>query len=91
MARIYPLFSSSKGNSTFIGTEQAGILIDCGVSCKRLMNALAVNRIPTEAVKAIFITHEHSDHVSGLRQFTNKTGLPCLRAEANSPEAYGWR
>lgn len=76
MARIYPLFSSSKGNSTFIGTEQAGILIDCGVSCKRLMNALAVNRIPTEAVKAIFITHEHSDHVSGLRQFTNKTGCP---------------
>ena len=43
MARIYPLFSSSKGNSTFIGTERGGILIDCGVSCKRLMNALVDN------------------------------------------------
>ena len=76
MARIYPLFSSSKGNSTFIGTERGGILIDCGVSCKRLMNALSLNRIPVEAVQAVFITHEHSDHVSGLRQFTNKTGCP---------------
>jgi phosphoribosyl 1,2-cyclic phosphodiesterase len=76
MARIYPLFSSSKGNATFIGNESGGILIDCGVSCKRLMNALSLNRIPTEAVKAVFITHEHSDHVSGLKQFTNKTSCP---------------
>lgn len=76
MARIYPLFSSSKGNSTFIGTEKGGILIDCGVSCKRLMEALSVNLIPAEAVRGIFITHEHSDHVSGLKMFTNKTGCP---------------
>lgn len=74
MARIYPLFSSSKGNSTFIGTEKGGILIDCGVSCRRLINALELNNIPPQAVNAVFITHEHSDHVSGLRQFTNKTG-----------------
>lgn len=76
MARIYPLFSSSKGNSTFIGTEKGGILIDCGVSCKRLMAVLELNRIPADAVRAVFITHEHSDHVSGLRMFTNKTGCP---------------
>lgn len=76
MARIYPLFSSSKGNSTFLGTEKGGILIDCGVSFKRLMAALEVNRIPVEAVQAVFITHEHFDHVSGLKMFTNKTGCP---------------
>lgn len=76
MARIYPLFSSSKGNATFIGTEKGGILIDCGVSCKRLLSALELNNLPVEAVRAVFITHEHSDHVSGLRQFTNRTGCP---------------
>ncbi|MBE6858111.1 MAG: MBL fold metallo-hydrolase [Ruminococcus sp.] len=76
MARIYPLFSSSKGNSTFIGTEQGGILIDCGVSFRRLSAALEVNRIPLTAVQAVFITHEHSDHVSGLKLFTAKTGCP---------------
>lgn len=76
MARIYPLFSSSKGNATFLGTEKGGILIDCGVSFKRLSAALELNRIPIEAVKAVFITHEHSDHVCGLKLFTSKTGCP---------------
>lgn len=76
MARIYPLFSSSKGNSTFLGTEKGGILIDCGVSFRRLSAALELNRIPLESVRAVFITHEHSDHVSGLKMFTSKTGCP---------------
>lgn len=76
MARLYPLFSSSKGNSSYIGTEKEGILIDCGVSFRRLANALEVNNIPLEAVRAVFITHEHSDHVAGLAMLTKKTGLP---------------
>lgn len=76
MARIYPLFSSSKGNSTFIGTEKGGILIDCGVSFKRLTAALSMNNIPLSAVQAVFITHEHSDHVAGLKMLSKSTGLP---------------
>ena len=75
MARIYPLFSSSSGNSHFIGTPSGGILIDAGVSCRRLVNALRQNDIPPEAVKAVFITHNHSDHISGLRVFEN-----CFKA-----------
>lgn len=76
MARIYPLFSSSKGNSTFLGTEDGGILIDCGVSFKRLSAALELNRIPLKAIRAVFITHEHSDHVSGLKMLTKAAGCP---------------
>ena len=76
MARIYPLFSSSKGNSTYIGDESSGILIDCGVSFKRLSGALALNNIPLKAVQAVFITHEHSDHISGLKMLTKNTGIP---------------
>lgn len=76
MARIYPLFSSSKGNCSFIGTEKGGILIDCGVSFRRLSAALELNRIPLTAVQAVFITHEHSDHIAGLRMLTKKTGVP---------------
>ena len=76
MARIYPLFSSSKGNSSFIGNENAGILIDCGVSFRRLAAALELNCIPIEAVQGVFITHEHSDHVSGLKMLTKNTGIP---------------
>ncbi|MBR3269363.1 MAG: MBL fold metallo-hydrolase [Oscillospiraceae bacterium] len=76
MARIYPLFSSSKGNATFIGTPSGGILIDAGVSAKRLRDALSRAGIPAEAVEAVFVTHDHSDHVSGLRVFCRQTGAP---------------
>ncbi len=72
MARIYPLFSSSKGNCTFFGSPEGGILIDCGVSCKRVCEALADNGISPQAVKSIFITHTHSDHVKGLTVFLKK-------------------
>ncbi|MDE5765027.1 MAG: MBL fold metallo-hydrolase [Ruminococcus sp.] len=76
MARIYPLFSSSNGNSTFIGTERGGILIDCGVSFRRLSSALTVNNIPLSAIRGVFITHEHSDHVSGLKMLTKNISVP---------------
>ncbi len=76
MARIYPLFSSSKGNCSFIGTEKGGILIDCGVSFRRLSAVLEANNLPLSAIQGVFITHEHSDHVAGLKMLTKKTGIP---------------
>lgn len=81
MARVYPLFSSSKGNATFIGSPSSGILIDAGVSCKRLSEGLEICGINADAVKAIFITHEHSDHVSGLNIFTRKFNIPVYAQE----------
>lgn len=76
LARIYPLFSGSKGNAEFIGSPAGGILIDCGVSAKRLVQALERCGIPIAAVQGVFITHDHSDHVAGLRVFTKKYQIP---------------
>jgi len=76
MARIYPLFSSSRGNSYFIGNEKSGILIDCGVSFRRLSNALSINNIPLSAVHGVFITHEHTDHIQGLKVLTKNLNIP---------------
>ncbi|MGN0696039.1 MAG: MBL fold metallo-hydrolase [Oscillospiraceae bacterium] len=77
MSRIYPLFSSSKGNCTYIGNKTEGILIDCGVSYSRIRKALADCGISIEnAVKAVFITHGHSDHVSGLKTLSKKLSVP---------------
>ncbi len=82
MPRIYPLFSSSKGNSYYIGSSKSGILIDCGVSYSRLRRALDINGLSMEAVKAVFITHEHTDHISGLRVLAKNNDIPvCSRTE----------
>ena len=76
MARIYPLFSSSKGNASFVGSPHGGVLIDAGVSCKRLMQALGDCGIPESAIRGIFITHDHSDHIKGLRMVTKRLKVP---------------
>lgn len=74
MARICPLFSGSSGNSSFVATAGGGLLIDAGVSCKRLFTALKSIDIEPCAVSSVLITHEHSDHIAGLRVFLKKTG-----------------
>ncbi|MBP3270806.1 MAG: MBL fold metallo-hydrolase [Ruminococcus sp.] len=76
MARIYPLFSSSKGNCTYLGDAYGGLLVDCGVSCKRVCDAFTENGLVPDAVKAVFITHTHSDHISGLKVFLKKYPVP---------------
>lgn len=81
MARLYPLFSSSKGNAAFAGTPESGVLIDCGVSLKRLEAAMARCGLPMTAIKAVFITHDHDDHIKGLRVLRGKYPVP-LYAQA---------
>lgn len=76
MARFCSLFSSSSGNSTFIGTSKRGILIDAGVSAKRLKDALNGRGISPETIGGIFITHEHTDHIKAVRVFCSQFGTP---------------
>ncbi|MCL1881484.1 MAG: MBL fold metallo-hydrolase [Oscillospiraceae bacterium] len=73
---IAPLCSSSKANATFVGSRSAGILIDIGCSYKALRENLAICEIPLSAIKAILLTHEHSDHVGGLRVFSKNHDVP---------------
>lgn len=61
------LFSGSKGNATLIRTENSNILIDCGVNLKNLNKQLDYAGLKMSEIDAIFITHEHSDHIAGLK------------------------
>lgn len=86
MARIYPICSSSQGNSTFIGTRGHGVLVDAGCSFRALKNALDLIDTRLEDIEAVFITHEHIDHIKGLEQIIKHTKLPIF-APALSVEA----
>lgn len=81
MARVCPLFSGSTGNSYYIGSRSAGILVDAGRSAKQIGNMLDNCGIDASAIQGIFITHEHSDHVSGLRVFAKKHSLPVFASK----------
>ncbi|MDR2525125.1 MAG: MBL fold metallo-hydrolase [Oscillospiraceae bacterium] len=78
MAQFLPLYSSSGGNCTYIGSASGGILIDAGVSAKRIIEALHGAGIAPGQVGAVFVTHEHSDHIAGLRVFCERTGVPVF-------------
>ena len=70
MARYCALFSGSKGNCTYVGTPHSGILVDVGVSAKRIKQALCDRAIDPASVQGVFITHEHSDHICALPKIT---------------------
>ena len=75
MARFSALFSSSSGNCTFIGSGTGGILVDVGVSAKQALAALDCIGVDIKDIGAIFVTHEHSDHIKGLRALASKYGM----------------
>ena len=76
MARFCSLFSSSSGNCTYIGSSDGGVLIDAGVSARQITAKLDGIGVSPAEISAIFITHEHTDHVSGLRVFASKNHIP---------------
>lgn len=74
--RIVSLYSGSTGNAFLICGAGGTILIDAGKNAKRLCMALSDARVDPNEIQAIFITHEHSDHVSALPVFLKKHPIP---------------
>lgn len=76
MARYCSLFSGSSGNSTYIASGECGLLVDAGVSAKRLTEALSARNIDPARIAGVLVTHEHSDHIAGLRVLVKRFGIP---------------
>ena len=86
MIGFCPLASGSKGNCIYLGTPHTKILIDAGLSTKAIKNKLSEIDVDVADIDAILITHEHSDHITGLRVLAYKMGIPVI---ANSETAKG--
>jgi phosphoribosyl 1,2-cyclic phosphodiesterase len=65
--RYCTISSGSKGNSILIYTENSAILIDCGITKKKLIAGLSSCGLGLEKIDKLLITHSHSDHISGIR------------------------
>ncbi|ATL49152.1 MBL fold metallo-hydrolase [Chitinophaga caeni] len=73
---ISSLNSGSNGNCYYIGNENEAVLIDAGISCREIEKRMKCNGLSMEKVKAIFISHEHTDHIRGARVLSKKFQLP---------------
>lgn len=77
MLKCCSLYSGSSGNSFFVQSLHANILIDVGVSCKKIETALKENfNLNLKDINAILITHEHIDHTKSLNLISNKYNIP---------------
>ena len=78
MLNFCSLYSGSSGNSLFVETKNTKLLIDAGVSCKKIETALNDIAIDPTSIDGILITHEHTDHVQGLGTLSRKFNLPVF-------------
>ncbi len=77
MARFINLYSGSSGNaSVIINSDGEAVLLDCGVSWRRITTALGALGIPLAQLKGVVITHEHTDHIKGLATMLRRTSIP---------------
>ena len=74
--QVSVLASGSKGNCTFIEMEGSRLLVDAGISARRIKQELSNIGQAIEELDGVFITHEHSDHIKGLATLTKKYGIP---------------
>jgi phosphoribosyl 1,2-cyclic phosphodiesterase len=83
---ICPLASGSKGNSTFIASGSTKLLVDAGISLKSIQERLSSIGVDIREIDAVILTHEHSDHIAGLKAITSKYQIPVI-ANAQTAEA----
>lgn len=74
--QITSLNSGSNGNCYYIGNDTEAVLVDTGISCKETEKRMISLGLTMQKVKAVFISHEHTDHIKGLQVIASKYDLP---------------
>ncbi|MBO5643305.1 MAG: MBL fold metallo-hydrolase [Kiritimatiellae bacterium] len=75
---FFTIASSSKGNATVVTHGQEALLIDCGVTRKLILESFESRNFDPSCIKGVLITHDHTDHISGLATFLNKFDVPVF-------------
>ncbi len=81
---ITSLNSGSNGNCYYIGNQSEAVLIDAGLSCRETEKRLGLLSLSMHIVKAIFISHEHTDHIKGVESIAEKYSLPVYITKATA-------
>lgn len=84
--RLCSIASGSSGNCVYAGTETTHLLIDVGISAKRIEAGAATLGLKLSEIDGIFITHEHSDHINGLGVISRKYGIPIYATSGTIDE-----
>lgn len=87
---LHTLASGSSGNALAVSQEQSHLLVDAGISCRRITQGLHALGLTPEALDAILITHTHTDHIAGLQTLLKHTRCPIYATERACREL-AWR
>ncbi len=88
---IASLNSGSNGNCYYIGNGEEAVFIDAGISCRETELRMKRLGLDMNRVKAIFISHEHSDHILGVNQLVTKYRIPVYVSQSTLKEAGFWK
>ena len=79
---VHVLASGSDGNCTVIKNDDEAVMVDAGYNCKTLCHLMDVEGIDPCSIKAVLVTHEHTDHISAIRVLNKKFGYPVYATPA---------
>jgi phosphoribosyl 1,2-cyclic phosphodiesterase len=82
--QIASLNSGSNGNCYYVGNSTTAVLIDVGISCREAEIRMKQIGLDIKKVKAIFVTHEHGDHIKGVSVLSNKYAIPVYITPATA-------
>ena len=88
MTTVHTLSSGSSGNAAVLSCGETHLLLDAGISCRRIETALRSLGIALNGLTAICITHTHSDHIAGLSTLLKRTACPILGSGETCSELY---
>ncbi len=81
MIKFQSFLSSSSGNCTYVTNDNVHLLVDCGATGKYIIQCLERVGVVPEKLDAVFVTHEHRDHVSGVGVLARKYHMPVYATE----------